>query len=239
MEKHKDKVKRRSDYGQVRLTEIDLKLLRWMGEQYAVNEAHLRTLASRASPVVEGGGLLSPSGVRRRYGRWQRAGWVHKQKILADHAPWLWLTRKGIRHLGLEYAYYRPSVAKLRHIDVVNQVRLYAEDRFSQGDRWVSERQLLQEIKQGERAKASKHLVDAEVHFGGVAVGVEVELTVKSKKRLRKILQDLAQHYEAVWYFLAADCHRAVAQAVAEMPNHAYTFALYELADLMPDDEHT
>jgi len=234
-----EKKKRRSDFGQVRLSEIDIKLLNWIGEQYAVSEDHLKILASNQSKAVEGGGLLSASGVRRRYARWLKAGWVAKQKFLVESPSWLWLTRKGIRHIGLDYSYYRPSVGKLRHIYEVNGVRIYAESRFRQGDSWVSEREIYREMKRGERKQSRNHLVDAEVFYAGTLVGVEVELTVKSKKRIRKILRNLNENYDAVWYFLEDDCYKAVGKVMQEIPDHGHTFALYPLSKLTQDDRHT
>jgi hypothetical protein len=74
-------------------------------------------------------------------------------------------------------------------------VRLHAEAR-APGCRWISERTLRAEIGPGE------HLPDGVVVLAaGGRVAIEVELTVKSARRLQAIIDELCARYEHVLYF--------------------------------------
>ena len=57
MPQSQDGMPRRSDYGQVRATERDLYLLKWIGEQYAVRVDQLKELAE----AYKGSGLSAPT----------------------------------------------------------------------------------------------------------------------------------------------------------------------------------
>ncbi len=223
--------KRRSDFGAVQTTERDLFILRWIGEMYAVQLDHVRLLGalkSENNDVVRAGNL-SDSAVKNLYRRWIRAGWVEKQKLLVGQPQWLWLTRKGLHHVGLDYPYREPSVTRLNHIHQVNAVRFYVAHKLGDAAQWVSER----DINQARKEAGKKHLVDGAVIYKGTKIAVEVELNRKSQRRLASILRELKRDYEAVWYFTADECHRTVKTAVARLPNHEKTFVLYRLADVI------
>ncbi len=223
--------KRRSDFGTVQTTERDLFVLQWIGEMYAVQLDHIRLLGGMKSKNndVRNAGNLGDSAVKNLYRRWLRAGWVEKQKLLVGQPQWLWLTRKGLRHVGLEYPYRQPSVTRLNHIHQVNAVRLYITHKLGDAAQWVSER----DINQARKEAGKKHLVDGQVLYKGTKIAVEVELNRKSQRRLASILKELKREYKAVWYFTDDACQRTVKTAVERIPNHQNTFVLYPLADVI------
>lgn len=211
---------RRSDYGQVRATERDLYLLKWIGEQYAVRVDQLRELAQ----VYKGSELSAPT-IKWLVSRWKEAGWVEKQVLLAGHPQWVWLTREGYRDAGLEYPYARPSVSRLRHIYHTNAVRLWIERRSRGKAQWTSDRSVNPERK----AEGKRHFIDGEVFYEDRNIALEVELTQKSRTRLDSILSELKKDYEAVWYFASPECYTAVKAAIESVPGHEETFVLYRL----------
>ena len=218
---------RRSDYGQVRATERDLYMLRWVGEQYAVRIDQLGQLAA----MYKGEKLSSPT-IKWLTSRWREAGWVEKQKLLAASPQWVWLTRDGYRDAGLDYPYAKPSVSRLNHNYHTNAVRLWIEKRSRGAAEWICDRSINPERK----AEGKRHFVDGEVVFQA-KIAIEVELTQKSRPRLDSILRELKKDYEAVWYFAAPECYTAVKSAIESVPGHQETFVLYQLSSVFKEDE--
>ena len=220
MPQSQDGMPRRSDYGQIRATERDLYLLKWIGEQYAVRVDQLKELAE----AYKGSGLSAPT-IKWLVSRWKEAGWIEKQVLLAGHPQWVWLTREGYRDADLEYPYARPSVSRLRHIYHTNAVRLWIEKRSGGAAEWTSDRSINPERK----LEGKRHFIDGEVFYQNRRIALEVELTQKSKVRLDSILRELKKDYEAVWYFASPECYTAVKNAIESVPAHQETFVLYRL----------
>ncbi|MCB8944355.1 MAG: hypothetical protein H6658_11450 [Ardenticatenaceae bacterium] len=229
-QKQKRPVKRRSDYGSVQATERDLYVLHWIGQMYAARLDHVQVLGALKAEdkTIQLSGQLGYSAMKNIYRRWLKAGWVEKQKLLVSEPQWLWLSRRGLQAVGLDYAYRSPSLARLRHIHEVNRVRLYIEGVLGDKAEWVSER----DINQARKEAGKKHLVDGELLFAGKRIAIEVELNRKSQKRMASILQELRRDYEAVWYFADTACWQTVQTAMSQQSHYQETFVLYNLADV-------
>ena len=229
--------KRRSDYGTVRATARDLDLLRWIGDQFAVNTDQLKTLMNRWKRANEPNwqdASLSDETVKWLIDRWRKAGWVESRKLLAREPAWVWLSKEGLTEMGLEYPVYTPVAGRLNHIYLVNMVRLYIEKKRGDEVQWISERQINVERKK----EGKRHMVDGEAVYQGTVIGVEVEQTQKSKRRLASIVRELEQDYEAVWYFVAAPAMEAVREAIsriegADKQDKWRNFIIYPLADAL------
>lgn len=228
--------KRRSDYGQVRATPRDLELLGWIGEQFAVNTDQLKSLVNRWKRLNEpewGEASIGDETVRYILKRWAKAGWVEHRKLLARQPAWVWLSKAGLNDFHLPYPVHTPAVGRLSHIYHVNMVRLYIEHRLPEA-RWVSERQINVERK----AEGKRHLVDGEILYQNTVIGVEVEQTQKSRRRLGSIVNELAEDYEAVWYFVAETAGPAIHETIAKRegtrdPDRWQTFVIYPLEDTL------
>ena len=213
-------MKRRSDFGTVVLTNRDINIFLWMGEQYAIRFDHLQILA----------GGLSYKAAYRLSTRWVKAGYVIRQKIFVSQPMWLWLTAKGLKAVGLDVPYHTPAISRLTHIHTVNSVRLHIENRVGEAARWIGER----EANALRKLAKKKHLVDGELEYGdGHVVGIEVELTQKRKIRLNNIIRELKRDYDTVWYFVAPECYGAVQRAIEQIPNHEETFILHPLSSII------
>lgn len=223
MRQNPEGMPRRSDYGQVRATDRDLYLLKWIGEQYAVRVDQLKELAE----VYKGSGLSVPT-IKWLTNRWREAGWVEKQVLLSGQPQWVWLTREGYKDAGLEYPYARPSVSRLKHIYYTNAVRLWIEKRSRGEALWTSDRSINPERK----LEGKRHFVDGEVFYEDKRIALEVELTQKSRPRLDSILRELKKDYEAVWYFASIECYTAVKNAIESVPGHQEIFVLYHLENV-------
>lgn len=185
----------------------DVAALRWVGEQYACRMDHLAVLLGWLS----GREPLSGSAARAVANRWVEAGLADRGRLLSGEAPWVWPTRAGLRLAGLAYQPWQPKAWMLAHTAAINRVRLFVEPRRP-GARWRPER----ELRRGARAEPvpDAELLDA----GGNVIAIEVELSPKSSARRRQVMLDLVAHYEAIWYFAAADCWSAVHDAACHVP---------------------
>ena len=227
-----EKRKRRSDYGSVILTQRDLAILKWIGEQYAIRFDHLQVLAPRYSEGLSKDAL----GYHAIYGlssRWVKLGLAERKKIFVGHPMWFWLTKKGIEAVGLDAPYKVPAISRFAHVHAVNSVRLYVEDRVGDSARWTCER----EANALRKETGQKHLVDGLVEYPdeNELVAIEVELTQKRQRRLNSILKELRANYKSVWYFASDESYNAVESAIKRLPDHdeEETFILYRLSTIM------
>ena len=187
--------KERSDKGSIKITERDLSVLSFIGQQYAVRADQLARLLKRPAE-----GALSESATRAVIARWEKAGLAASRKVIADEPRFVWLTRKGLGEVGLSFKSWTPTVASLAHIFWTNQVRMHTEDRHPAAS-WRSERELRKGRVMQSISTATAHEVDAEIHLPQGVVAVEVELTAKSVDRRRSIMSEVASRYATVWYF--------------------------------------
>jgi hypothetical protein len=99
------------------------------------------------------GSQLSRRAVREQLGRWERAGWAERRRLLGH--TWVTLTRAGLRLAGLDYEVWSPALDRLDHHHAAAVVRLHRESVPGAGG-WVCERALWRR-----RGNASWHLADA------------------------------------------------------------------------------
>jgi hypothetical protein len=202
----------RADAGLIRATERDLRLLAWVGEQYAISIPQLAVLMGRSEHAA-----------RWLRARWQRAGWAEGRLVLIGRPVFVWLTREGSRVASLSLKPWVPNAGSLAHIEAVNDVRLLVAARRPEA-KWTSERDLPFRTAPG---VARAHRPDAVVTVeGGRRVAVEVELTLKSRARLERIVGQLLGEFDAVWYFAAPTPRRALDEIAARAGHRLHVTAL-------------
>jgi DNA-binding transcriptional ArsR family regulator len=168
----------------------DLELVGWLGEQYGARTDQLETLLD-----------CGPRTVQRILSRLRDAGLVTTRRLLVGEPAWVIPTSTGLRAAGHGFGVWQPRLGLLAHVAAVNEVRLHVQARSPESE-WVSERVLARERQAGE------HLPDGVVLVEGQRVAIEVELTVKSQRRLTAILDELTRRFDPVLYFCAAGPHR-------------------------------
>jgi hypothetical protein len=192
--------------------------LKWVAEQLAVNTRHLGFVLARRSDRVEliKGASLGRQAVYQVVRRWREAGWVEYRTPFLGEPAYIWLTSKGLSDLGIEFRATQPSLAILKHVDAVNQVRLWLESdsRKNKPELWIPERIL----RRGERKLL--HTPDAEAQIGGVKIAIEVELARKTQKRLQDILKSLEEDYETGWWFVSDDAEKGLKEAINGRERH-------------------
>lgn len=182
--------RQRRDFGSVRMSERDARLLLLIGEQYAVTVDQLARLIGRTYRTA-----------RWLRDRWQDAGWVASRQLVAGGPSYVWLTREGTRVAQSPYRTWEPNPGMAAHIEAVTEIRLLLEQQLGLGE-WQSERTLAKTY--GPRSELRLHLPDAVIVRGQERVAIEVELTLKSRARLDELVRDLGERYQQVWYFAAA-----------------------------------
>jgi len=177
----------------------DLEVLRWVCEQYGARTDQLEVLLG-----------TGPRSVQRLLVRLREAGLVQVRRVLVGEAAWVIPTRMGLRAAGHGFGIWQLRLGGLMHVAAVNDVRLHIGERSAESE-WVCERTLAKERRPGE------HLADAIVITGdGRRVAIEVELTVKSRQRVRLILDDLSARHDAVLYFCAPGPYRQLSELARE-----------------------
>jgi len=195
----------------------DAAALRFVGEQYAVQDDVLAVVLGRLSPATpQAPGMLGPRTLRQRLARWQQAGWVERRRLLGH--TWVLPTRAGLRLAGLEFDCWEPAESRLAHHHAVALVRLAREPLPGQGG-WVCERELWRR-----RGRASWHMADgalpASVPAGWQGISeawelVEVELHQKARPRVLAALKTRAPHTAHITYYVPAALHAAMSALLA------------------------
>lgn len=180
-----------------RLRASDVRLLGWLAEQYGAPATQLEPLLDRGERTVQ-----------RTVARLRGAGLVQVVRILVGEGAWVIPTTAGIRAAGYGFPGWRPTVGLLAHVAAVNEVRLHIQST-SPDTEWVSERLLLGERTGGEHLPDGLAIADAQ------RIAIEVELTLKSRRRTEAILDELSARFDAVVYFSAPGPHRLLSELEA------------------------
>ena len=183
---------RRAEHGV--LHRRDIEVLGWLAEQYGARVDQLE--------VLMGAG---PRTVQRTVARLRAAGLVTTRRVLVDEPAWVLPTGAGMAACGSGFGVWRPRIGLLAHVAAVNDVRLHVQGRAPSTE-WVPERVLARDRLAGE------HLPDGVAITEGRHVAIEVELTVKSRRRVTAILDELVVRFDAVLYFCAPGPHRQLTE---------------------------
>jgi hypothetical protein len=178
----------------------DLDALAWVAEQYAARVDQLETLMG-----------CGPRTVQRTLARLRDAGLITARRVLVGEPAWVIPTASGLRACGSSFGVWTPRIGLLSHVASVNDVRLHVQRR-SPASEWVPERALARDRSAGE------HLPDGLVVTEGQRVAIEVELTVKSRRRVTGILDELMGRFDAVVYFCAPGPHRQLSDLAGTGP---------------------
>ena len=113
----------------MQLSDRDLELLAWIGEQHTCRADLLAVLMARHSDDAEARqrGRLVARVVNRRIQAWRDAGLVKARPFLVGTPATVWLTADGVAAAGLPWRPYEPTLATVAHRHAVGLVRAEAE----------------------------------------------------------------------------------------------------------------
>jgi hypothetical protein len=178
------------------ITERELTVLRWVGEQYAVPMALLAELVEREHQVPAGS---APRVARRMAERLASLGYAGRPHAVGRW--WLVPTRAGLRAAGLEYETWKIAEHEwsLNHLILCARLRLHLAAAYPEAE-WESDR-AIRARRHGSGARV--RLADGGLHFAdGGAVGVELERYVKKPSRYQGAVLDVDPAWtDGVWWF--------------------------------------
>jgi DNA-binding transcriptional ArsR family regulator len=172
----------------------DLEVVGWLAEQYSGRVDHVEVLLG-----------VGPRTVQRTLARLRAAGLIRTERVLVGEPAWVLPTAAGMTACNSGFGVWRPRIGLLAHVAAVNDVRLHVQGRALSTE-WISERVLARDRLAGE------HLPDGVAIVDGRRVAIEVELTLKSRRRITAILDDLAAHCDAVLYWCAPSTRRQLTE---------------------------
>lgn len=162
------------------------KILRFVVEQGSVPFDQLVRFVAQSSVQVE----KAVAGLEREQ-------CLVRTAFSVDPQPWFNATRRGGRCVEVECWWVRrPGISSLNHRRGINEARLELEGEFSGGG-WISERELLRE------GRPEDYLPDGVFKFDGALWAIEVELTRKNRRLIRRKVAWLLARYDKVIYFCA------------------------------------
>jgi hypothetical protein len=209
------------------MTNRDEFALSWIGHQYGIRLDQLQKLLGRyPGRGAAHADWISEGAARDVATRWARAGWVQTERIRAKEPFWIWLTKKGLRKIGLTYTYCNLETSALRdlsHLYAINDVRLQEGD-LEAGTRWISERQLLQGMTRLP-GKDLLHRPDGIFSEGSDVFAIEVELSTKTTSMLSETLLELVRGPE--YLSLKEDVGAQQAQILSQGVASLYTEICY------------
>lgn len=239
----------------VRLTQRDMHLLKWIGEQNIVRHDTIKILLAREKNPERPNHLhkaktatqtLSRSNTERILARWKSLNLIETRKPYNDEPLYIWLSQHGLWELGLEYKSRPPSLVMLKHFHEVNNVRLWVETQAKVKDgklhlhEWRSERWLRHQwgainAKNDKERNRPDHtpdgLVIGEIYTGKkweqATIAIEVELTGKKEQRLKDIIAwlDSQDTHTSIWYFVNNDTRN---QVIRNVKNYD-AFTVYDI----------
>ena len=228
----------------VELTERDLIVLKWIGEQYAVGlDQVARLLGARAGAGAATPGKLSESATRVWLQRMVAVGAVEQDKPFRAMPVFTWLTTSGLHLVNLDFKATRPKPSTLNHLYWCSQARLYLAARRP-GDVWRSERYLRRDHAQAQAqaGKERRHkipdLPDAHLITQRGPIAIEVELTDKQQIRADRLVSMRATEYYTVWYFCSPATEPIITRSRDKLPESSKArIAIYSL-DILKNEEN-
>jgi hypothetical protein len=130
----------------------------------------------------------------------------------------LTLSKKGAGYSDLPPIKGIPKDSYLHQVMVLN-IHLQLRKQYSDAN-WISERRIIHDKFMQGISKNENHLPDGILIFPDFKqIAIEIELTMKSKKRLEDILWDYGMHkyIKEVWYYCAPDIEGKVAKVAEKM----------------------
>jgi len=124
----------------------------------------------------------------------EEAGCIQSRRFLTNDYRWYWPSRRGLRLAETGFVYRQPGVTLLSHRRAINDVRLHLREKAPSG-RWLSERIVYRRRVPGNQIPDAIFEIDGERH------ALEVELTPKPATKIRRIVAEHSERYDAAIYF--------------------------------------
>lgn len=186
----------RQERPRVTSTRRDVQILRWLGEQYGAPLELLGELLAWFGPDAGQGGDRVAN-ARRVARRLERLGYAVRRTVAGER--WVLPTAAGLAFAGLPFEEWAPVGWKLRHTAAVGRLRLHLQRAYP-GSIWESERALRDRQA---KAKLRGRVPDGLLELAGrTRIGIELELTRKSRKRYAEVLAAVDPKLDGYWWYV-------------------------------------
>lgn len=160
----------------------------YIGEMRALRYDQVRHLLTRASEhKINNSGVLSLAQTSRIINRWVNAKYTVYRRVYADQPGWIYLTRKGLYHAGLDYRAQVPSDRTLNHLYWINEIRIKLEEEIV-GMTWVSERAIRAQQSQLDEWQRLECIPDGIVVIGEDVIDVVVQISKPSPDEVERMM---------------------------------------------------
>jgi hypothetical protein len=176
------------------ITERDLTVLRWTGEQYAAPMATVAQLVgANASPAS------AAVAARRVAARLEQLGYAGRRPLWGS--TWLVPARRGLRAAGLPYRVWEPDEHEwgAKHVALCGLLRIHLAAAYP--DAWWESDRAIRARWHGSGARV--RLADGGLEWpDGGAVGIELERYVKRPSRYQGAVLDVDPAWtDGCWWF--------------------------------------
>jgi hypothetical protein len=193
---------KRSDAGQVRLTERDAAVVRFLGEQFGAPLSVVLRLYG-----------VGERATRQNVARLERAGFASRLTVAGQQ--WVVPTRAGLRFADLDHEVWTPRAWKLEHVEGVARLRLALTGRYPDAV-WTSERAIR---SRWANSGARVRFADGQLNLAdGRCIGIELELHRKKRHEYEGIGRDVDPDFDEVWWFCPAQDVDWLADVLEEIP---------------------
>ncbi len=180
--------KKRKDAGEARWTRRADYLFWYIGHMRALRYDQARRLLTRLSEYEIESGLLSPTQTARIMGRWFDEKYAVRGRAYGDQNDWIYLTRRGLRHAGLDFRAEAPSKTILDHLYWITEVRLKLEEENPRLE-WISERSIQAQQEKRELGQRLEHIPDAIVITATERIDIEVQISRPKQQDVERIMR--------------------------------------------------
>ena len=205
---------RRSDAGQIRLTNRDITGLELMAQMYAA-----------PYDLLAAGLGATEDRFRGIVARWRQAGLADSGRF-SEGPAWCWATQQGLRQLGYPWTADPPALSRLARTRAVLACRLWLES-VETWQKWHARWRCERQIRSDTPGAGGGHVPAAEVIWpavegsarSGESWAVEVELTPEPLARTQAILSGLlAQPYSHILYLCSPATVTVTGHAARQLP---------------------
>ncbi len=189
--------KTRKDKDQPQWTKRDKYLWEYIGSMRAIRFDQARRLLARASDHEVDNGLLSLSRTSEIISRYtaKEVRYAVFKSIFHGQPGWIYLSRRGLKQVGLTFRAEAPSVRILEHLYWINEVRMQLEDEHPDMIEWISEREIQAEQEQRQKGNKLKHIPDGILVLPGKGgkkerITTEVQVSKPSHGEVEEVMSD-------------------------------------------------
>ncbi len=190
------KRKLRKDKDQPQWTQRDTYFLTYVGQMRTIRFDQARRLLARMSEYDVENEMLSISRTSEILARYtaKNVHYAVSRRVFHSEPGFLYLTRRGLKHVNLDFRAEAPSIRLLSHLYWIVEVRMKLEEENS-GMQWISERAIQAEQEQRRKGERLQHIPDGVLILPSANntwtyIDIEVQISQPSREVVKNVMSD-------------------------------------------------